>query len=120
VYGAAKAGLTHLVNSLAIEWGPKVRLNTLIVGLVATENAESHYGGPEGVAAIAKTIPAHRMGTPEDVAGACLMLGSPLAGFISGAAIAVHGGGESPHFLAVVAELNGGATDPITGIPTTS
>ena len=117
-YGAAKAGLSHLVSSLAIEWGPKVRLNSLIVGLIATENAESHYGGPEGVAAIAQTIPAHRMGTPEDVANACLMLGSPLAGFISGGAMAVHGGGESPSFLAVVSQLNGGATDPITGIPT--
>ena len=116
-YGAAKAGLNHLVSSLAIEWGPKVRLNSLIVGLVATEQAESHYGGAEGIAEIAKTIPAHRMGTPQDVAHACLMLGSPLAGFISGGAMAVHGGGESPSFLAVVSQLNGGATDPITGIP---
>ncbi len=37
-YGAAKAGLTHLARSLAIEWAPKVRVNTLTVGLVATEH----------------------------------------------------------------------------------
>jgi NAD(P)-dependent dehydrogenase (short-subunit alcohol dehydrogenase family) len=102
VYGAAKAGLTHLVASLAIEWAPKVRINSLIVGLVATEQSESHYGGTAGIAAVAETVPMKRMGTPADVAGACLFLGSDLAGFISGAALSVHGGGESPEFLAVV------------------
>jgi NAD(P)-dependent dehydrogenase (short-subunit alcohol dehydrogenase family) len=119
VYGAAKAGLVHLAKTLAIEWSPKVRLNSLVVGLVATEQAEGHYGGPVGIAKIAQTIPARRMGTPEDVAGACLFLGSPLASFVSGAALDVHGGGDSPQFLTVVAEVNNGATDPLTGIPTT-
>ena len=101
-YGAAKAGLTHLVTSLAIEWAPKVRINSLIVGLVATEQAESHYGGAAGIAAVAATVPMKRMGTPSDVAGACLFLGSDLAAFVSGAALSVHGGGEHPEFLAVV------------------
>jgi NAD(P)-dependent dehydrogenase (short-subunit alcohol dehydrogenase family) len=120
VYGAAKAGLVHLVKTLAIEWSPKVRLNSLVVGLVATEQAEGHYGGAEGIAKIAETIPARRMGTPEDVAGACLFLGSPLASFISGAALDVHGGGDSPRFLAVVADVNKGLTDSLTGIPTST
>ena len=102
VYGAAKAGLTHLVTSLAIEWAPRVRINSLIVGLVATEQAEGHYGGAAGIAAVAATVPMKRMGTPSDVAGACLFLGSDLAAFISGAALSVHGGGEHPEFLAVV------------------
>lgn len=102
VYGAAKAGLTHLVTSLAIEWAPKVRLNSLIVGLVATEHAEQHYGGPEGIVKVAQTVPMLRMGTPADVAGACLFLGSDLAAFVSGAALSVHGGGEAPAFLSVV------------------
>jgi NAD(P)-dependent dehydrogenase (short-subunit alcohol dehydrogenase family) len=103
VYGAAKAGLTHLAGSLAIEWAPKVRVNALVVGLVATERAEGHYGGAAGIAAVAETVPLRRMGTPADVAGGCLFLGSDLAGFISGAALSVHGGGEVPPFLAVVA-----------------
>ena len=47
-YGAAKAGLLNLTQSLAMEWGPKVRVNAIIAGLVATGNAEAHYGGPAG------------------------------------------------------------------------
>ncbi len=101
-YGAAKAGLTHLSTTLAMEWAPKVRVNTLIVGLVATENAEDHYGGKSGLQLVAETVPMLRMGTPHDVASACLFLGSDLAGWVSGAALSVHGGGERPEFYGAV------------------
>jgi len=49
-YGAAKAGLIHLTQSLAIEWAPAVRVNCLSAGLVATQAADEHYGGAEGMA----------------------------------------------------------------------
>jgi NAD(P)-dependent dehydrogenase (short-subunit alcohol dehydrogenase family) len=96
-YGAAKAGLHHLATSLAIEWAPRVRVNTVMPGMVATGTAADHYGAsPEAVAA---TIPLRRMATPEDVAQACVFLASPGAAYISGATLAVHGGGEPPAFL---------------------
>jgi NAD(P)-dependent dehydrogenase (short-subunit alcohol dehydrogenase family) len=100
-YGAAKAGLHHLVTSLAIEWGPKVRVNTVVPGFVATETTAEHYGDPARVAAIAATVPLRRMAAPDDVAGACLFLASPRAAYISGACLTLHGGGESPAFLAI-------------------
>ena len=50
-------------------------------------------------AAVARTVPLGRMATPAEVAGACLFLASPLAGYVSGAALAVHGGGEWPAYL---------------------
>jgi NAD(P)-dependent dehydrogenase (short-subunit alcohol dehydrogenase family) len=98
-YGAAKAGLTHLAVSLAMEWAPKVRVNTVVVGLVATENSAVHYGGAEAMAAAAAAVPSGRMATPQDVADACLFLASPRASQISGASLLVHGGGERPSFL---------------------
>src|SRR5580692_9244246 len=98
-YGAAKAGLHHLVTSLAIEWAPQVRLNTVVPGFVATESAAAHYGDPDGVAAIAAAVPLRRMATPGDVADACLFLASPRAAYVSGATLTLHGGGESPAFL---------------------
>lgn len=99
-YGAAKAGLVNLTESLAMEWGPQgVRVNALIVGLVATPNSLAHYGGAEGVQRIGAMLPLGRMGEPRDVADACLYLGSPLSAYVSGAQIAVHGGGEKPVFL---------------------
>ena len=104
-YGAAKAGLVSLTRSLAMEWAPKVRVNCVVAGMIATEAAEDHYGGPAGLAAVAATVPLGRMGTPGDVAGACLFLASPsLASYVSGAALEVHGGGERPPFLGVVEE----------------
>src|SRR6266567_2305742 len=98
-YGAAKAGLHHLVTSLAIEWGPAVRVNCVVPGFVATEAVGAQYGDPATVAAVAATVPLRRLATPDDVAQACLFLASPGACYISGACLTVHGGGEPPAFL---------------------
>jgi NAD(P)-dependent dehydrogenase (short-subunit alcohol dehydrogenase family) len=97
-YGAAKAGLHHLVTSLAIEWAPKVRVNTVVPGFVATEASSGHYGDADGAAAIAATVPLRRMATADDVADACLFLASPRAAYVSGASLTLHGGGEPPAF----------------------
>ena len=99
-YGAAKAGLINLTQTLAVEWAPKVRVNCVSAGLVATEAADAHYGGPAELAAVAATVPLGRFGTPTDLAGVCLFLASPtLAGYVSGANLVAHGGGEWPAFL---------------------
>jgi NAD(P)-dependent dehydrogenase (short-subunit alcohol dehydrogenase family) len=98
-YGAAKAGLHHLVTSLAIEWAPKVRINCVVPGFVATESVAQQYGDPAAVAAVAATVPLGRFATPDDVAAACLFLASAGAGYVSGTCLTVHGGGEPPAFL---------------------
>ncbi len=99
-YGAAKAGLHHLVTSLAIEWAPAVRLNCVAPGFVDTAGASGHYGDADGTAAVRRTVPLRRLATPDDVAGACLFLASPQASYISGSTLVLHGGGEPPAFLA--------------------
>ncbi len=94
-YSAAKAGLVQLTRSLALEWAPKVRVNHITAGLILTENAAQHYG-EDGGAAVARAIPMGRMAVPADVAAACLYLASPQAAYVTGADLAVHGGGEIP------------------------
>lgn len=106
-YGAAKAGLLSLTRTLAMEWAPKVRVNCVVAGLLGTEAAADHYGGDAGVTAVADTVPLGRLGTPEDVAGVCLFLASPLARFVTGAAVEAHGGGERPPFLTALEQLGG-------------
>lgn len=102
-YGAAKAGLLSLTQSLAQEWGPDgVRVNAIIAGLMQTETAEATYGDEQAQAAVAKSMPLQRMGTGDDVAGAVLWLSSSLASWVSGARINVDGGGERPYFLDLV------------------
>ena len=85
-YGAAKAGLDNLTRSLAVEWAPRVRVNSVTVGLVLTEQAHLHYGDSAGVDRVARTVPLGRMAVPDDVGRACLFLGSDAASYISGAA----------------------------------
>jgi len=99
-YGAAKAGLHHLVTSLASEWAPQVRVNCVAPGFVETEAASAHYGDAEGTDAVRRTVPLQRMATPQDVAAACLFLASQQAAYVSGATLLLHGGGEPPAFLA--------------------
>lgn len=102
-YGAAKAGVDSLVKSLAVEWAPRVRVNSIDVGLVHTEQSDQHYGGEAGISAIEATIPLGRLARPEEIGSVALFLASPLASYVSGATIAAHGGGEPPPFLAAAA-----------------
>ena len=103
-YGAAKAGLLNLTLSLGQEWAPRVRVNAIIAGLIKTEAADAHYGGAKGIANIEAELPMKRMAVPADIAQACLFLASPQAGYITGACLEVHGGGEPPAFLKLAEE----------------
>jgi NAD(P)-dependent dehydrogenase (short-subunit alcohol dehydrogenase family) len=105
-YGAAKAGLINLTHTLAVEWAPKVRVNAVAGGMIRTEQAHLHYGDEAGIAAVAATVPLGRLGEPRDVGDACLFLASPLASYVSGATLVVHGGGERPAFLAAATKMS--------------
>jgi NAD(P)-dependent dehydrogenase (short-subunit alcohol dehydrogenase family) len=98
-YGAAKAGLLNLTMSLGVEWAPKVRVNAAICGMIKTEQAHLHYGDDASIKAVEATVPMGRLASPEDIGDTCLYLASPLASYVTGAAITVHGGGEKPAFL---------------------
>jgi NAD(P)-dependent dehydrogenase (short-subunit alcohol dehydrogenase family) len=99
-YGAAKAGLDNLVGSLAVEWAPKVRVNSVVAGMVRTERSELHYGDAAGVAAVGATVPLGRLAEPSEIGACVAFLASPLASYVTGAALFAHGGGERPAFLA--------------------
>ena len=100
-YGAAKGGLINLTKTLAVEWAPKIKVNSIIVGYIETENSIVHYGSKKEINNVAKTIPMKRMGRPLDIANACLFFASNLAEWVTGAALEVHGGGEKPNYLRV-------------------
>ncbi|MEV6245995.1 SDR family oxidoreductase [Streptomyces sp. NPDC051742] len=98
-YGAAKAGLDSLARSMAVEWAPRIRVNTLVLGMVRTELSHLHYGDEDGLAAVGRTVPLGRLAEPADIGAACVFLASDRAAYISGASLSVHGGGERPAFL---------------------
>lgn len=98
-YGAAKAALENLARSMAVEWAPDVRVNTLVVGMVRTELAHLHYGDESGIAAVSRTVPLGRLAEPAEIGAAAVFLASEAAAYITGASLLVHGGGERPAFL---------------------
>ena len=100
-YGAAKAGVDSLTATLAVEWAPKVRVNAVVAGMVATEQAELFYGDAESQTAVAATVPLGRLARPDEIGWATAFLASDAASYISGATLPVHGGGEPPPFLSV-------------------
>ena len=95
-YGAAKAGLMNATTSLAVEWGPQIRVNCVVSGLVETELTGDHYGGDESKALITNSIPAKRFARAEEIAHAVLFLAARDSSYVSGAALEVYGGGEWP------------------------
>lgn len=99
-YGAAKAGMESLTSTLAVEWAPKVRVNSVVVGMVETEQSELFYGDADSIAAISRNVPLGRLAKPADVGWAAAFLACDAASYISGASLEVHGGGEPPHYLA--------------------
>ena len=100
-YGAAKGALVNLTKTLAVEWAPKIKVNSIIVGYIETENSILHYGSKSEIKKVAKTIPLKRMGQPQDIANACVFFASDMAEWVTGSALEVHGGGESPAYLDV-------------------
>ncbi|MFC0108565.1 SDR family oxidoreductase [Kibdelosporangium aridum] len=96
-YGAAKAGVNNLAASLAAEWAPKVRVNSLGVGMVRTDITEEAFAPIMDEATAA--VPLGRLAEPSEVGACAVFLASPLASYVTGATLLVHGGGELPVYF---------------------
>ncbi len=92
-YSASKAAVLSLTRSLAVEWAAQhINVNAIAPGVFPTEmNAKLLNGTERGREFILRT-PMGRFGTPDELAGAAVLLASDAASFITGTAIAVDGG----------------------------
>ena len=90
-YSASKGGVVQLTKSLAVAWGPQVRVNAVLPGWIRTSMDKASVDGSGGAAILART-PAGRFGAPDDVAQVVRFLCSPLSRFVSGAVIPADGG----------------------------
>jgi NAD(P)-dependent dehydrogenase (short-subunit alcohol dehydrogenase family) len=96
-YASSKAGMIGLTKSLALELGPLgITVNTIPPGSIDTpmsrRSAEAGRFGGGTLDDIARHLPVRRIGTPEDIAGACAYLVSDEAGYVTGQIIGVNGG----------------------------
>ncbi|MFP5320322.1 MAG: SDR family oxidoreductase [Acidimicrobiia bacterium] len=90
IYNTTKAALIHLTKVLAADLSPGVRVNAVAPGLVKTDMARALWEPAEDQ--IAKRMPLHRLGEPEDIAHAVLFLASDLSSWMTGQTVVVDGG----------------------------
>ena len=90
-YNAVKAGIDGMTRSMALDFGPRVRVNTVAPGWVEVERTRDEL--PEGrLEAVESIHPTGRIGVPADVASAVSFLASPDAAFVTGTSLLVDGG----------------------------
>src|ERR1022692_141101 len=91
---ASKAGLMVMTRCLALELGPKIRVNTIIPGLVVTEETRHRFGldDPAVRRTREEAVPLQRLGQPEDVANAVMLMLASESRFMTGQKIVVDGG----------------------------
>ncbi len=89
-YQAAKGGLLALTRSLAYDFAPTVRVNTVLPGPINTATWDNF--SPEQLQAVGQRCPLRRMGTPEEIAQAALFLASDMSSYMTGQSIVVDGG----------------------------
>jgi len=91
-YNASKAGLIHLTRALAMEWARyDIRINAICPGYIETEMNSAFWKTPGGQKLIDR-IPQRRIGKPEHLDGALLLLASDAGEFMTGSVITVDGG----------------------------
>jgi NAD(P)-dependent dehydrogenase (short-subunit alcohol dehydrogenase family) len=92
-YGVSKAALINLTTQLAVELGPKVRVNAVAPAVVKTRFAEALFAGREDE--VAAQYPVGRLGVPEDVGEAAAYLLGDGAGWVTGQTLVLDGGALS-------------------------
>lgn len=90
-YNASKAGVIELTRSMALELGPKIRVNAICPGFIMTPMQEAEYT-PKMRQDFEEKLPLRRLGRPEDVAALFAFLASDEASFITGEYIVIDGG----------------------------
>jgi 7-alpha-hydroxysteroid dehydrogenase len=96
-YGTAKAALAHYTRLAAADLAPRIRVNAIAVGSVATSALDIVLTNDELRERMERATPLGRIGDPEDIAAAVLFLASPAGGYITGKIIEVDGGLSQPN-----------------------
>lgn len=96
-YGTAKAALAHMTRLAASDLAPRIRVNAIAVGSVATSALEIVTTDEGMRTAMEQATPLKRLGEVEDIAACCLWLASPAGGFVTGKVVEVDGGLQAPN-----------------------
>jgi 7-alpha-hydroxysteroid dehydrogenase len=96
-YGTAKAALAHYTRLAATDLAPRIRVNAIAVGSVATSALEVVLTDDTLRRTMENETPLRRIGEPEDIAAAIVYLCSPAGGYVTGKVLEVDGGLDHPN-----------------------
>jgi 7-alpha-hydroxysteroid dehydrogenase len=96
-YGTAKAALAHYTRLAALDLAPRIRVNAIAVGSVATSALEIVVNNPEIREKMESATPLRRIGDTEDVAATVLFLASQAGAYVTGKVLEVDGGLQEPN-----------------------
>ncbi|KAA9152923.1 SDR family oxidoreductase [Amycolatopsis acidicola] len=96
-YGTAKAALAHYTRLAAVDLAPKIRVNAIAVGSVATSALDIVVANPEIKAKMEAATPLHRIGEPEDIAATVVFLASSAGAYFTGKVLEADGGLQIPN-----------------------
>lgn len=96
-YGTAKAALAHFTRLAAVDLSPRIRVNAIAVGSVATSALEIVLTDDNLRRAMEKTTPLQRIGDPDDIAAAVVYLSSDAGAYVTGKVLEVDGGLDRPN-----------------------
>lgn len=104
-YGTAKGALIHYTELAAEDLAPRIRMNAIAVGSVATSALDIVMANDEMRKGIEKLTPLGRLGAVEDIAAAVVYLASPAGSYLTGAVLDVHGGLQRPNMDLPIPDL---------------
>jgi len=104
-YGTAKAALIHYTELAAEDLAPRVRMNAIAVGSIATSALDVVVANDELRTGIENATPLRRLGRTDDIAAAVLYLASPAGSYLTGAVLDVHGGLQQPNMKLPLPDL---------------
>lgn len=96
-YGTAKGALAHYSRLAAADLAPRIRVNAIAVGSIATSALDIVMTDDNLRTELERTTPLHRVGQPEDIAAAVLYLASPAGSYLTGKLLEVDGGLGAPN-----------------------
>jgi 7-alpha-hydroxysteroid dehydrogenase len=104
-YGTAKAALAHMTRLTAADLAPKITVNAIAVGSVATSALEVVTSDEGMLSSMESLTPLQRIGQVDDIAAACLYLTSPAGSFVTGKVLEVDGGLQAPNLPLGIPDL---------------
>jgi len=104
-YGTAKAALAHYTRLAATDLAPRIRVNAIAVGSVATSALEVVLTDDTLRSTMESATPLRRIGDPEDIAAAIVYLCSPAGGYVTGKVVEVDGGLDHPNLDMALPDL---------------